>query len=273
MRMGTFNVVQGRERAARDAYAEAISLQPQWQMMIYRYRAMGFHLLYPYPRADLEVLHDELARWDGRHAPLNLNQNHFEGTTIQAFLLGLTNWRLEEEEAVEAYVADLDRLSVAQPDDSLAYSLARTLEGLQVWRRGEPERALQFFDDARLHFPVWVTGAGFYDEPLVHYLRAEILYGEGRLEEALPWYASLDDGGVAPAALAGVFYLGPSYLRQAQIYDQLGENDTAIDFYERFIELWKDCDVELRPHVEEARERLGRLLEASSRESGDEISQ
>ena len=273
MRMGNFNVAQGREQAARTAYAQAESLRPGWQMILLGFRAQGFHLLYPYPRSDLETLRDEIARWDSTRAPLlaeGPGQNLFEGkrAIVQAYLLGLVNWRLGEAKAVEVHLAELDRRGAGQPDDSLAYSLARTLEGLLIWQRGETDRALEALDAARLRFPHWTLAQAFYDEPLVRYVRAEILYEAGRYADALPWYTSVDDGGTPEEARAGVFYLGPSYLRRAQIYEQLGDEERAVDFYTRFIDLWKDCDPELQPQVKAAQERLNRLFEGSVREPG-----
>jgi tetratricopeptide (TPR) repeat protein len=44
--------------------------------------------------------------------------------------------------------------------------------------------------------------------------------------------------------------------RLAELYQRLGERDKAQDYYSRFIELWQDCDPELRPQVAEARRRL-----------------
>ena len=264
MRMGNFNVVHGRELAARGAYAKADSIQPSWQMILLNYRAQGFHLLYAYRRSNLETLRDEIAQWDSTGAPL-MSGKH---AIIQSYLLGLTNWRMSEIEAVEAHMADLDRYDATHPDDSLAYSLARTLEGLVAWQQGDAGGALNALDTARLRFPVSTYDRGFYDEPLVRYLRAEILFEAERFEEALPWYASLDDGGIPEEAREGVFYLGPSYLRRAQIYEALDEVDNAIDFYTRFVNLWQDCEPELRPQVEAAQGRLDRLLEGILHEPG-----
>jgi hypothetical protein len=54
-------------------------------------------------------------------------------------------------------------------------------------------------------------------------------------------------------------YLAPAHLREGEIYEKLGRPAQAADHYARFIELWKDCDPELRPTMEEARRRLARL--------------
>jgi hypothetical protein len=50
----------------------------------------------------------------------------------------------------------------------------------------------------------------------------------------------------------------------AQIYERRGDRAKAAEHYGQFIELWKDCDPELRPLVESARQRLARPGVASN---------
>jgi tetratricopeptide (TPR) repeat protein len=54
--------------------------------------------------------------------------------------------------------------------------------------------------------------------------------------------------------------LGPTYRRLAALYEQRGDRENAIEFYNRFIELWENADPELQPRVQEARERLALLM-------------
>ena len=42
--------------------------------------------------------------------------------------------------------------------------------------------------------------------------------------------------------------------------------EKAVDFYTCFLDLWQDADPELQHYVEEARQRLKRLLEEDARE-------
>jgi len=61
--------------------------------------------------------------------------------------------------------------------------------------------------------------------------------------------------GVDPLELPGV------YLRLAQVYEARGDVAAALDYYGRFVDLWKDADPELQPLVADARtsiEQLGR---------------
>jgi hypothetical protein len=83
---------------------------------------------------------------------------------------------------------------------------------------------------------------------------AEVLHTAGREQEALRWFASL--GGTSDLALS---YVAPAHLRRAEIYERLGEDEQAALHYHRFVTLWKECDPELRPLVEEAERRLARL--------------
>ncbi len=54
-------------------------------------------------------------------------------------------------------------------------------------------------------------------------------------------------------------YAGPSHLRRAALYERLGDTRAAASHYARFVELWKDCDPEFRPLLEQARAGLARV--------------
>jgi tetratricopeptide (TPR) repeat protein len=73
-------------------------------------------------------------------------------------------------------------------------------------------------------------------------------------QDPLPWYASLEESMLYDRA-----YLAPSHLRRAEIYENLGDREKAVFHYSRFLELWKDCDDELRPQANEPEKRLERL--------------
>jgi len=81
------------------------------------------------------------------------------------------------------------------------------------------------------------------------------LYALARDREALCWYETAQELGTD-----GVYYIAPAHLRQAQIHERLGHRDQAIYHYREFVDLWKDCDAELRPQVDEARARVVALV-------------
>ncbi len=70
----------------------------------------------------------------------------------------------------------------------------------------------------------------------------------GRPRDALAWYAASGETMVDQIA-----YLAPAHLRQAEMYERLGEPQQAREHYRKFVQLWQDCDPELRPMVEAAR--------------------
>lgn len=55
-------------------------------------------------------------------------------------------------------------------------------------------------------------------------------------------------------------FVGPAHLRQAEIYERLGEPEKAHHHYAQFIELWEDADPDLQPQVEEARRAIEALI-------------
>ncbi|NIP89871.1 MAG: hypothetical protein GWN84_03390, partial [Gammaproteobacteria bacterium] len=94
----------------------------------------------------------------------------------------------------------------------------------------------------------------FYSQDRERYLRAGLLAATGREEEALVWYNGFSEA--SPYALA---YLAPSHLERARIYERRGEREQAARHYPRFVELWSECDPELRPMAQQAQRALVRL--------------
>ena len=54
-------------------------------------------------------------------------------------------------------------------------------------------------------------------------------------------------------------YLAATLKRLGELYDARGDRAEAAEAYSRFVELWKDADPELQPHVDAARKRLDML--------------
>ena len=53
--------------------------------------------------------------------------------------------------------------------------------------------------------------------------------------------------------------LGLIYKRVGELYDQRGDRAQARDYYNRFVDLWKDADPDLQPQVRDVRARIVRL--------------
>ncbi len=55
-------------------------------------------------------------------------------------------------------------------------------------------------------------------------------------------------------------WLPVAYRRLGELYEQRGDREKAIDYYNRFVDLWQDADPELQPQVEDVKQRLARLV-------------
>ena len=113
------------------------------------------------------------------------------------------------------------------------------------------DEALTILDSLRFWTPqeLELTGdSPFYGYEYESIMQAELLYEGGRFDDALRAYRIMADA---------LFHSGaPAHLRMAQIYERQGDRRKAAEHYARFVELWKDCDPEFRPLVEEARSRM-----------------
>ncbi len=51
-----------------------------------------------------------------------------------------------------------------------------------------------------------------------------------------------------------------SYRRLGELYEERGEREKAVEYYNKFVELWKDADPELQPQVEDVKRRIAALV-------------
>ncbi|MFQ5605975.1 MAG: tol-pal system YbgF family protein [bacterium] len=218
---------------------------------------------FPVDRDKLESLRSEVARWDTTEAPLTTlsggDLHSGSQAAVKTFLLGLLDFRAGDWDAARQKLLSLERQGGRD-----AESFAKTLRVFMAWHSGRNNEALHLLDAAQVQvFFRLAAQSPFYHQSLSRYVRAEILFTEGRYKEANDWYASLVDNNFVSW---GFNYLGPSYLRRAECYEKLGDTDKAIEFYGRFVDLWQNCDPELRPMLDDAKQKRERLLLESVKE-------
>jgi len=113
----------------------------------------------------------------------------------------------------------------------------------------------RFSEEATGPFPGLVSLAETYDRlgnadsALVYYER--FVAADERFAATLVVIWELGADGALP--------LGPSYKRLGELHEQRGDRQKALDYYGRFVDLWKDADPELQPLVKDVRARLARL--------------
>ena len=126
-----------------------------------------------------------------------------------------------------------------------------------TWRLADAHLALARHDTARARMRVdYDTRHPDTAEPTgewrsVHaYAWGDLLGRLGEPRAAITAFATLD---TARRRAHHVGLVVRSYAERGALYQQLGEREKAIEYYERFIASWRDADPKLRPAVERAR--------------------
>jgi DNA-binding SARP family transcriptional activator/tetratricopeptide (TPR) repeat protein len=256
--LAQLEVAQGRWRSAQTQLTAAEQLRPD---LAREQRALM--VVAPFlhrPRTELEAARAAVAQTGGEPrptdyvvlAPLNGLHHH-----LQAYLTGVLDARLGRAAEALRSAATLDTLALAAGSEARGFgqALASTVRAHTAMAQGQREEALADFERGRLTLVsegLLLTAVG--SQALERYFRGELLREMGRDREALAWYAASGQAGLDQLA-----YLAPAHLRQAEIYERLGERQKAAEHYRRFVELWKECDPELRPMVDEARRKAAPL--------------
>jgi tetratricopeptide (TPR) repeat protein len=251
--LAMIEVMTGRWSAAKIELDDAEDLDSATAL---EYRALlSLWPLMNVPRSELLVLRNALLRWKavpGRSDGTGLSAIHGPAHPyMRLYLLGLLSVRLGEHPTALAYATELDRRSARSFDPAFVTDWARTVRAEVSRARGQLHNALAVFDSVGQ----WTherselaTNSPFYAHEYRRFARAGVLFQLGRYQEALRAYRSIADE---------LFHSGaPAHNRLAQIYQLLGERQQAARHYARFVELWKNCDPELRPIVDEARRQI-----------------
>ena len=217
------------------------------------------------PRDDLVALQAEVEAWDADAVPVIANLSPFltphEGVhrVIRLYLLGVISARLGDVDDAMAYAIELETLDRSAEERALAVGLSQAVR-LHAGRSTDtPEESLERIKLIQIVGAGWERNgqSGFYSRAYEYYLRAKLLNELGRYEEALICYKA-----VGVKSFHDIIYYAHSHLRRGEIYERLGERERAIEHYRIFVELWEDCDDELRPQFEAARQRLAALENA-----------
>ena len=60
--------------------------------------------------------------------------------------------------------------------------------------------------------------------------------------------------------LFDALWLSSIYVHLGELYEERGDRENAVRYYNEFVELWSDADPELQPRVEDVRQRITRLV-------------
>jgi tetratricopeptide (TPR) repeat protein len=252
-------LTKGHWGAAQAELDAAAKLDPS--VALEYHALLGASPLLSLPRAGLEKLRDEVTRWSPPAAPAKETTEDWFSPhddihpQLRSYLLGILNIRLGDRDAALRSAAELERPIESPKASAVARALGGSVRAQVAQFDGKPGEALAILESTRLEF-AWEAPfrSAFFSRPYERYLRAELLRAVGRDQDALPWYASLEESMLYDRA-----YLALSHLRRAEIYEKLDDREKAVFHYSRFVERWKDCDEELRPQVTEVEKRIARL--------------
>ncbi|UCC81833.1 MAG: tetratricopeptide repeat protein [Gemmatimonadota bacterium] len=248
-----YEMARGRRLAAgvRLAQSEALGPVVRFYSGLEIRAALWLSPFLAVPRDELEGLRQALADLDYDTVWAPISRDYF---------LGLVSARLGEPAEAIGYATRLEARAerLLADEDSARASVNRdfalTVRAQVAALDGDPGEALMLLErtrpEGRSRFLPW---SPLFSGAHERFLRAEVLESLGRDEEAIKWYASL---GLMPAE---VFFLAPAHLRRAEIYERLDRPEEAAIHYKRFIDLWRECDPELRPEVARAEAALRRL--------------
>jgi tetratricopeptide (TPR) repeat protein len=253
--LAKLELLHGKWQAAQTELQHLAALNDAWGK---EYRA--FFCLTPFiqPKSPtLEELRDELRRWDASSVPEStepfrtLAAHNGLHAHLRPYLLGMLSARLQHEKEARQYAIELLAMPHSKRLGSLAHDLALSVRAELARLRGQPAQALALLERQKMQ--VWYElawGSPCYAQILARFQRAEVLQALGRYEEALNWYNT------TVCYPPDWILLAPNYLKRAEVYEKLGQRENAIEQYLRFLRLWKDCDPELRPVVDEAQRKL-----------------
>jgi hypothetical protein len=135
---------------------------------------------------------------------------------------------------------------------SAAQDLALVLRARIAVAANERQKALSLLE--RMPLRVSYPYAGALSRLPEQLLRSDLLLAEGREKEALRWAATYSFFNKWEPA-----YFAPVALALGRLYERAGRVDEAIDGYLAYVELRKECDVELRGELEMVKARLWAL--------------
>lgn len=206
-------------------------------------------------RAELAALGRTLESWSP--APMR-------SRLAKTYYLGVVGARLGDSSASVSMAADLDAWAAStatnagqRRDAALARDLALGVRAWSAWTRGQSQESMRFLEQLRPE-GWWQRGqtGGLGVDAVQVWLRADVLSSLGRDDEALRLFAPLGfmwgDAGM----------LAAKHLRMAEIHDRRGRREQAVMHYERFVQMWRECDPELRGLVQKAERTLAQLKRA-----------
>lgn len=244
----------GRWSAAREAFRTAETMEGAGPVIVYRAVAATLPLQ-PVSQEELRAIRDEVERWDPGIVDGGTLAGAMAGHNRQ-YLLGLLSSRMGDWQAAEQAAAALESLPAPPAGRQLARSLAATIRADVSWMQERPEDVLLALERVDYGIPlelIALSRAAHVREfglEQARYLKAVALAALGRQAEALTWFRYGLRG--SPQEY---LYLGPVHVQLGELFERMGQPDSAAAHNGRFLDLWSHADSAALPLLETVRRR------------------
>jgi tetratricopeptide (TPR) repeat protein len=245
----------------KDARERLIKARPWNAAEVIEQGAM-LHLvpLMPVGRHEFEQMRDEID---------SVNQYYEDPSpwadVLRAYLSGSLSVRLADVVRAERSATEMESLedematvySSRQPWLTMyATDLTHHLHAEIALMRTDTTGAITEFaktspDAYQVTRPEWSLTRSGVRSDYTHALLAE---SSGNIDAAIEIYESIE-GTLFPK----IAYLPAKHLKLGELYESVGNVERAKDHYRRFVELWQNCDEELKPLVADVEARIARL--------------
>jgi tetratricopeptide (TPR) repeat protein len=151
------------------------------------------------------------------------------------------------------------RRFLAQFEETVDPTIQQT-DADRHWAAGEIALAEGRPQDALQHFERWDAEiSGFsYLGPLPQF--AEAYDRAGEADSAIAYYERYLNTPALFRLFVDDFWRARSYRRLGELHEARGDAAKAVEYYNEFVEVWKDADPELQPQGEDVRARIAQLV-------------
>ena len=131
------------------------------------------------------------------------------------------------------------------------------LNGTVALAEGKADSAVEYYRRADFDADGLPSSAGTVWSPLLVGLSFDRGGQADSARKYLTQYAEMAGTGHFQA---DPFYMAPTLFRLGQLYQSAGDTAHAMEYYGRFVDVWKDADPDLQPRVTEAKKAMAELV-------------
>ncbi|MFN2315776.1 MAG: hypothetical protein ABR551_01180 [Gemmatimonadales bacterium] len=257
--LGGLAAAGGRWSAAKEALRTAETMESAGPVLVHRAIAATLPRQ-PVSVEDLRAIRAEVERWEPPALPAAAGLAAALQPHLRLYLLGLLSSRLGEPGAAEVAAVGIARVPTPSAAAVVPGQLAATIRADVAWMQGRPRDVLAVLEGVDQSIPlelIAVSRAAHLREfgmEHARYLRATALIALGREVEGLSWLRF----GLRGAPQEYLYHV-PIHLGLGEVFERLGQPDSAGAYFERGLAAWEHADPAAAPLLEDLRSRIARV--------------